>query len=105
MKQHYSPEEIINSLDKLQKASPSPFLYAKIQSRREQASKAPEVYFFRFITRPAFALAIAFVFLLMHGYLLVNRMKTEISPEDTNNLIAAEYVLHDANPYELNETP
>jgi hypothetical protein len=105
MKKHYTAEEIISSLDHIQKASPSPYLYAKIQSKMRQESNSPEAYFFRFITNPAFALAVAFVFILMHGYLLMNRNENASNGEDMGGLIASEYVQHTVNPYEINDIP
>ena len=105
MKKHYTPEEIIDSLNQIQKASPSPYLYAKIQSRMQQESNSPEAYFFWFVTKPAFALAIAFIFILMHGYLLLNMNDNASGIEDTGGLIASEYVQHTVNPYEINEIP
>lgn len=105
MKKHYTAEEIIDSLDQIQKASPSPYLYAKIQARMQQESNSPEAYFFRFVTKPAFALAVAIIFILMHGYLLLNMKNNAPDSEDMGGLIASEYVQHTLNPYEINEVP
>jgi hypothetical protein len=105
MKMKFTSEEVINSLEGIQKAEGSPFLFTRIQARMKKEENRPEIVFFRFITRPAFALAIAVFFIAINGYLITNSVNKKNAMDDLGQPLAAEYVQHDLNPYETNELP
>jgi len=105
MKMKFTSEEVINSLEGIQRAEGSPFLFTRIQARMKQEENRPEMVFFRFITRPAFALAIALFFIAINGYLITNSVNKHNAMDDLGQPLAAEYVQHDLNPYETNELP
>lgn len=105
MKQKFTSEEVINSLEGIQRAEGSPFLFTRIQARMKKEENRPEMVFFRFITRPAFALAIALFFIAINGYLVTNSVNKKNAMDDLGQPLAAEYVQHDLNPYETNEQP
>jgi hypothetical protein len=105
MKMKFTSEEVINSLEGIQRAEGSPFLFTRIQARMKKEENRPEMVFFRFITRPAFALAIALFFIAINGYLVSNSFNKQNAMDDLGQPLAAEYVQHDINPYETNELP
>lgn len=105
MKQQLTTEDILNSLEGIRRAEPSPFLFTRVQARLTREESRPEITIFRFVTRPAFAISFALVFLLINGYLVNSKMQEEQSMEDIGQPIAAEYVQHNMNPYEIIETP
>ena len=105
MKQKFTSEEVINSLEGIQRAEGSPFLFTRIQARMKKEENQPEMVFFRFITRPAFALAFALFFIAINGYLITNSVNKNNALDDLGQPLAAEYVQHDLNPYETNELP
>lgn len=106
MNTKYTPEEILNSLDGMQKAAPSPFLYTRIQGRMAKEGNSQLMAFFRYVTTPAFSLSVAFLFILINGYFLTINIDQEISLEDNSQSIAAEYVQQPLNPYETTtDTP
>lgn len=105
MKQQLTAEDILNSLEGIRRAEPSPFLFTRVQARLMREESRPEITIFRFVTRPAFAISFALVFLLINGYLVNSKMQEEQSMEDIGQPIAAEYVQHNINPYEIIETP
>ena len=105
MKKKFTSEEIINSLEGIQKAEGSPFLFTRIQARMKKEENRPEMVFFRFITRPAFALAIALFFIAINGYLVTSSVNKNNAMDDLGQPLAAEYMQHDLNPYETNELP
>jgi len=105
MKMKFTSEEVINSLEGIQRAEGSPFLFTRIQARMKKEENRPEVVFFRFITRPAFALAIALFFIAINGYLVTSSVNKKDAMDDLGHPLAAEYVQHDLNPYETNELP
>jgi hypothetical protein len=105
MKMKFTSEEVINSLEGIQKAEGSPFLFTRIQARMKKEENRPEMVFFRFITRPAFALGIALFFIAINGYLVSNSFNRQNTMDDLGQPLAAEYVQHDLNPYETNELP
>jgi hypothetical protein len=105
MKMKFTSEEVINSLEGIQRAEGSPFLFTRIQARMKKEENRPEMVFFRFITRPAFALAIALFFIAINAYLVSNSFNRQNAMDDLGQPLAAEYVQHDINPYETNELP
>jgi hypothetical protein len=105
MEMKFTSEEVINSLEGIQKAEGSPFLFTRIQARMKKEENRPEMVFFRLITRPAFALAIAVFFIGINGYLITNSVNKKNAMDDLGQPLAAEYVQHDINPYETNELP
>jgi hypothetical protein len=105
MKMKFTSEEVINSLEGIQRAEGSPFLFTRIQARMKKEENRPEMVFFRFITRPAFALAIALFFIAINGYLVTNSVNKNNAMDDLGQPLAAEYMQHDLNPYETNELP
>ena len=105
MDKKFTSEEVINSLEGIQRAEGNPYLFTRIQARMKREENRPEMVFFRLITRPAFALTIAIFFIGINGYLISNNMKTKNSADDLGQPLAVEYVQHDLNPYETNELP
>jgi hypothetical protein len=105
MKMKFTSEEVINSLEGIQRAEGAPFLFTRIEARMKKEENRPEMVFFRFITRPAFALTIALFFISINGYLVSNSFSRQNAMDDLGQPLAAEYVQHDINPYETNELP
>jgi len=105
MKMKFTSEEVINSLEGIQRAEGSPFLFTRIQARMKKEENLPEIVFFKFITRPAFALAIAVFFIAINVYMVSNSFNRQNAMDDLGQPLAAEYVQHDINPYETNELP
>lgn len=106
MNTKFTPEDILNSLDGMHKAVPSPFLFTRIQGRMAKDENSQLTTFFRFVTTPAFSLSVAFIFILINGYFLSINIDQEVSLEDNSQSIAAEYVQQPLNPYEIStETP
>ena len=106
MKAKFTTEEIINSLDGIQRAEPTPFLYTRIHARL-QGNESSTVYtIFRYITKPSFVLAVVMLIILVNGFIMYNRIEMQQNQEDMSQTIAAEYGRQNAiNPYELNEAP
>lgn len=106
MKANFTSEEIINSLDGIQRAEPAPFLYTRVHARLLQNENSFVLTIFRYITKPSFVMALAMLIILVNGYIMYNRIVMQESQEEMNQTIAAEYGRQNAiNPYELNEAP
>lgn len=101
----YNTDEIINSLNGASKAEPSEFLFTRIQSRLNEERKSPYYAFINFISRPAFAVAISLIFILINGYMLASKIKDKDTMNEVSQPLAVEYVQHVVNPYETNENP
>lgn len=101
----YTTHDIINSLDGASKAEPSQFLYTRIQSRLYEEKRSPYYAFFNFISRPAFAVAISLIFILINGYMLASKIKEKDTTYELSQPLAVEYIQHIINPYETNESP
>jgi len=105
MNQKFTTEEVINSLEGIQRAEGNPFLFTRIQARMKKEESRPEMVFFRLITRPALALTIAVFFIGINAYLVSNNMNAKYSTDEMGQPLAVEYVQHEVNPYETNELP
>ncbi|MBM3415424.1 MAG: hypothetical protein FJY20_03050 [Bacteroidetes bacterium] len=100
-------EEILNSLDGLQKATAPGFFYPRLKARLEKeilpAATKPAG-----ILRPAYALAALAVVLLINATVILTRNNSGeiVSSSETETLqsIAADYDLNDVSSiYDLNE--
>lgn len=105
MEKKFTSDEVINSLEGIQRAEGTPFLFTRIQARMKKEESRPEMVFLRLITRPAFALTIAVFFIGINAYLIANNFSPKQAPDEMGQPLAAEYVQHDLNPYETNEHP
>jgi|Wag4MinimDraft_19_1082662.scaffolds.fasta_scaffold06621_2 hypothetical protein len=105
MKQNFSSEDVINSLENIRRAEPQPFLFTRVQARLLREQSRPEIAIFRFVTRPIFAICFAVLFIFINGYLVNQKMKENSLADDIGQPIAVEYVQHTINPYEINENP
>jgi hypothetical protein len=105
MKQQFTSEDILNSLEGIRRAEPSPFLFTRVQARLMKEESRPEITIFRFVTRPAFAITFAVIFLIINGYLVNSTMQENQMIEDIGQPVAVEYVQHNINPYDIIEMP
>jgi len=106
MKAKFTTEEIINSLDGIDRAEPAPFFYTRVHARLIDNQNSPVQSAFRLITRPAFVMTIVMLIVLVNGYIMYNRSALQQNQDEIGQTIAAEYARQSAiNPYELNETP
>lgn len=105
MLKRYTTDDIINSLDGASKAEPSQFLFTRIQSRLNVEKKSPYYTFINFISRPAFAVAISMLFILINGFILVSKLMDKNTTNELSQPLAVEYIQHVVNPYETNENP
>ena len=105
MKPKFTTEEIINSLEGIQRAEPPPFLYTRVYARLLARQNSTELTLFSFVTRPAFVMAIALLIVLMNGYFMANRNGMLNTQEEVGQSLAVEYGQPTINPYDLNEAP
>lgn len=106
MKAKFTTEEIINSLEGIQRAEPAPFFYTRVHAKLLENQNSPVLSAFRLITRPAFVMAIVMLIVLVNGYIMYNRSLLQQNQDEIGQTIAAEYGRQSTiNPYELNETP
>jgi hypothetical protein len=105
MKPNFTLEEIVNSLEGIERAQPTPFLYTRVHARLIKNQHSPEINFFKFVTRPAFVLGMALLILFMNGYFIMNRTNFQNTQEEVGQSLAVEYGQNTLNPYDLNEAP
>ena len=105
MEKRHNIDEILNSLDGIQRAEPQPFLFTRIMGRMRKEEKTADQVIYRLITRPALALAIGCFFIGLNTYFIVDRLENSNQASDNSQPLAAEYVQHHINPYEPNEIP
>ena len=99
-------EEVHQSLDKIQRAEPAPFLYTRIKGRMMRNEKSPfNIILHAFIT-PKFVLALTCIIIVINGYFLSNKIKERSAIVEKAQPIAVEYVHQSLNPYETtNDSP
>lgn len=106
MKREFTTEEIINSLDGIQRAEPAPFFYTRVHARLLKSQTTPFLPIFKIISRPQFVMAMVMLIILVNGYIMYTRNKMQFNQEEMGQTIAAEYSRQNTiNPYELNEAP
>jgi hypothetical protein len=97
-------ENILNSLDGIQKASPQPFLYTRLVARMQKVDDNAWSRALQFVSKPAFALGMALFFLLINGYILLNQYSEAAEPlEETTQALALEYTSLTSPFYDNNE--
>jgi len=101
MSTKFTPEQIIESLEGVERAEPKPFLHTRILARMAKEETGGFALIFRVITAPAFSLAIAVLFILINGYFMIKATDSNIDTSDLSQGIVAEYNQHSLNPYEL----
>lgn len=101
MSKKFEPDEIIESLNGVQRAEPMPFLYTRIVAKMAKEEAGGFFVAFRIITAPAFSLAIAILFIIINGYFMLKNTEQQIDTDDFNQGLAAEYNQHALNPYEI----
>ena len=106
MKIKHTSDDIINSLEGIGRAEPSPYFYTRLQGKIAKEEKGFVISLVRFLTNPSLSIGIAILFIMINGYFVMNNLKKEINIDDNAQNIAAEYVPQNLNPYEnLTETP
>ena len=101
MSTKYTPEEILESLEGVQRAEAKPFLYSRIMAKMSREETGGFALIFRVITAPAFSLGIAILFILINGYFMLRSTDSAIDANDLSQGIVAEYNQHSLNPYEI----
>jgi hypothetical protein len=97
-------EAILNSLEGIQKATPQPFLYTRLMARMQWADNSVWSRVLQFVSKPAYALGLIVVFLLINGYILFNQFNTTTEPaEESTQALAMEYTSLTSPFYDNNE--
>lgn len=86
----------MNSLDGLSRAETMPFFYTRLTARIESRYESFWAKSLSFLARPAVALSILFVFLLINGYLIFSNLG---QPEET---IQQDYVAQQISYFDNN---
>lgn len=85
-------DEVMDSLSGIQKATPQPFFYTRLQARLQKSKKNVWEDLSRVITRPAFAvLSLSFVVLLNTVVIFSESSAAAGMPENTEIAVADEY--------------
>ena len=90
-------EDVLKSLDGIQRAEPQPWLFARIKGRLLKEEKAGWEIISSFLSKPAVAIAGLFLILGLNGVLVYNQqsagtvtaIQTELQPNDSESLIAS----------------
>ncbi len=72
-------EGLLNSLEGLQKASPGPFFFTRVQARLQKEEISLWGRFAGFMTKPAVALATLFLIFLLNAAALFYQQKTAVT--------------------------
>lgn len=100
MSNKFTTEEIISSLDGIQRAEPAPFLYTRIRGRMAKEDAGSIMQLFKVVTSPVFSMAIACFFVVVNGYFLLNtNVNQDTSSDENSQAVAAEYIQLPDNPY------
>ena len=94
-------DEILSSLDNIQKAVAPDFFYTRLRARMEKESEVPATR--SWILRPVYTFAALVIVLLVNAFVLfkengANQTTTTVDPMQS---IAAEYNLNDNSLYDI----
>ena len=106
MKIKHTPEDIINSIEGIGRAEPSPYFYTRLQAKIAKEDNGFVISYLKLLMKPSYSIAVALLFILINGYFLITNVVQENTFDENTPNIAAEYVQQNLNPYEnLTETP
>ena len=79
-------DQVMNSLDGIQRAETQPFFYTRLMARMEGGNLNGWNSWLAYLTRPAVSLALLLVFLVINGYLIFNLLSThpEMTPPSSD---------------------
>lgn len=86
-------DDALASLDGIRRAEPAPFFHTRLMARMEGGRASGLDRFLSFISRPAFAITTAVIFLLLNGFILATMMRARqgAASEDPGQALAYEY--------------
>jgi hypothetical protein len=90
-------EDVLKSLDGIQRAEPQPWLFSRVKGRLLKEDKTSWETISSFLSKPAVAIAGLFLILGLNGVLVYNQqagnsvaaIQTELQPNDSESLIAS----------------
>jgi len=87
-------DDVLQSLDGMQRAKANPFLYTHILAKVQETAN-PWEKIARFITRPAFAFAATLLFLALNIWVAFTQNEKKAAPKtESVQLLAADYTIH-----------
>lgn len=91
-------ERTMESLEGLKRAETDPFFYTRLMARLERTETNVWNRWMEFLSRPAVSLGLLFLFLLMNGYLLVNRLSADDDQVTPGSEYVAQQITYFDNP-------
>lgn len=80
----------MNSLDGIQRATPGPFFFTRVNARQERMQKSPWQVMARTITRPAVIISGLCLVLLINVWVIVTRSEGVSSNQQNSELVLAD---------------
>ncbi|MBM3441137.1 MAG: hypothetical protein FJX89_00405 [Bacteroidetes bacterium] len=95
-------DDILDSLNGLAPASPAPFLHTRIVARLQREQSSPGYIVLRWLSRPAVAIGLSALLLLMNGYVLFidSRPSVPTALEENSMAMVQEYDINFTSAYE-----
>lgn len=96
-------DEVLGSLDNVQRAKAPDFFYTRLKARMEKELVAEPRK--SWVLRPVYILGVLLVVLAVNAAIIFKGSSTETSPSDTETMqsIASEYRINSNLTYEINE--
>lgn len=92
MKKQDQTQQILDSLDGIQKASPGPFFFTRVHARLQKEEVGPWGRLAAFLTRPSVALAtLCLIFLLNSAAFLYHKETAASGTDQTEQVVNEEY--------------
>ncbi|MDF2381137.1 hypothetical protein JMG10_06660 [Nostoc ellipsosporum NOK] len=91
-KKHMDTEEIMDSLDGIRRATPSPFLYTRVKARLQKEGRTIWERLGTFVARPVITVSTLVLVLIFNAVIVLNKEKSVessrvaiSSPQENNN--------------------
>lgn len=100
-------EEAMQSLDGVQRATPGPFFFTRVQAKMERPDQSQWERIVAFVTRPVVAVSVICFVLLLNATVIVNQSDSKSSSKGQQEIsLADEYSLASATIYDFeNQEP
>lgn len=92
-------DNIIDSLNGIQRATPGPFFFTRVSARVQREQKSPWQQLARLVARPAIAITGLCLVLLINILAVINRSEVTVSNQNTEVVLADEYAISSSSLY------
>lgn len=95
-------DDILDSLDGIERAAPAPFLHTRILARMQREQSTPVYRALLWLSKPSVTIALSVLLLLVNGYVMFTGSRSSVPTviEENSMALVQDYDVHYASAYE-----